>query len=130
MKKPIRHFLWYRFPAIAWMTAIFVQSSISYLTVPDMGFSAQDKIAHGVEYAILGWLLTRALLVQRQARNAIWLAMVIACCYGVTDEIHQGFVPGRYADVGDIIADCVGAIFVAGIYSLRRKSPLINEAKK
>jgi len=125
MKKRLRHFLWYSFPAIAWMMAIFAQSSIPYLSVPDMGFSAQDKIAHGIEYAILGWLLTRAFHSQRRAcikKNAIWLALVVACVYGITDEIHQGLVPGRFADIGDIIADCIGAAFVAAIYFFKKKT--------
>jgi VanZ family protein len=29
--------------------------------------------------------------------------------YGITDEIHQYYVPGRVASIGDIAADCIGA---------------------
>ncbi len=123
--KSFPHFLRYQFPALAWMTIIFIQSSISYLEVPDIGFSAQDKAIHIVVYAILGWLLIRALLFQSHEKirkNAIWIALVIGCFYGMTDEIHQAFVPGRFADAGDLIADFLGVFSISGLYFYRKKT--------
>jgi len=133
MIKNFKQFLWFQFPAIAWMAAIFIQSSISYLNVPDLGFSAQDKLAHAIEYAILGWLLIRALLFQQNLKirkNALRIALVIGSCYGISDEIHQAFVPGRSGDVGDIIADILGVFIVAGFYFIRKKFANVDVAKK
>jgi VanZ family protein len=36
--------------------------------------------------------------------------LVFATLYGLTDEWHQSFVPGRSAAVADALADMVGAI--------------------
>jgi len=36
-------------------------------------------------------------------------AFVITVLYGVSDEFHQSFVPGRTPDVADVAADAAGA---------------------
>jgi len=42
------------------------------------------------------------------------VGVLIAAAYGATDELHQYFVPGRQADVADLLADAIGAIAAAG----------------
>jgi VanZ family protein len=39
----------------------------------------------------------------------VLLTIVCATAYGVSDEFHQRFVPGRTADVRDVAADAIGA---------------------
>lgn len=40
----------------------------------------------------------------------LWFGSVIFCSlYGVSDEYHQSFVPGRLAETGDWLADTLGA---------------------
>ncbi len=42
--------------------------------------------------------------------------VIIFCSfYGVFDEWHQSFVPGRNSDVFDWLADTMGGVFAAGI---------------
>ena len=115
----VKHFLWFQFPAIAWAIAIFVQSSLSYIQAPDLGFNFQDKVAHIVEYAIFGFFIRRALVFQNNEfiqKYANHLTLLIGSLYAVSDEIHQAFVPGRHADVGDVIADILGIILVLAVY--------------
>jgi VanZ family protein len=57
--------------------------------------------------------------------RAVWpsrrwavLAVGLASLYGVSDEVHQAFVPGRNADVFDWVADTTGALLAAGIIHL------------
>jgi VanZ family protein len=40
----------------------------------------------------------------------VWLATSIASLYGISDEFHQSFVPGRTPDVVDWLADTSGAL--------------------
>ena len=113
-----KHFLLYQFPAISWATIIFIQSSLSSIPTPDLGFDFQDKFLHAIVYGILGFLLLRALIFQNNrviSRYAAVLTILIGGFYAMTDEIHQSFVPGRYADFDDGIADIIGILTVVFI---------------
>jgi len=102
------------------MVVIFVLSAQS--TLPDLsgGHGDLQSIAgHVIAYAVLGVLWERALSdagrTRRSAptrsgptRAAGW-AFLIAAIYGLTDEYHQSFVPGRNADVFDLATDAVAA---------------------
>jgi VanZ family protein len=72
--------------------------------------AAIRKLAHFTEYAIFGWLIARALRDARgwQLHHAL-MAVVLAGTYAVSDELHQVFVPGRTAAVGDVLIDTLGA---------------------
>ncbi|MDZ7333064.1 MAG: VanZ family protein [candidate division KSB1 bacterium] len=112
-------FLWFQGPAIAWALAIFIQSSISYLNAPDLGFDWQDKFYHALEYAILALLVRRALIYQPNfavQHHANWWTIAIASFYAISDEIHQYFVPGRSADLSDVAADIIGSTLVVSFY--------------
>ncbi len=86
--------------AFFYMAAIFALSS---LPGNEVGLpSPLDKLAHLVEYALLGFLLGRG-----TGRAA--LAFAVAALYGATDELHQAFVPGREASLFDWFADVLGA---------------------
>jgi VanZ family protein len=37
-------------------------------------------------------------------------AIFVTVAYGASDEWHQAFVPGRHADLADLVADAAGAI--------------------
>ena len=90
------------------MAFIFYGSSQPDLQLPP-GFL--DKPAHFLAYAPLGFLFVRALsggLPARVSTPTAFLAVALTTGYGVTDEIHQMFVPGRYADWTDLIADAIG----------------------
>lgn len=67
-------------------------------------------VAHFVEFGALAvafyWGLRRQWPDEARALLYAWLATVL---YGVTDEWHQSFVPGRYPDVRDILTDAAGA---------------------
>lgn len=71
-----------------------------------------DKVLHGVEYAVFAALCYRAIQGDGLASwrpYAIPSAIVLASLYGMSDEIHQAFVPFRDSSVYDWVADTVGA---------------------
>jgi VanZ family protein len=72
---------------------------------------------HVPAYAGLSFLMWRGLSGRRRAAL---LAALLATAYGVTDELHQMFVPGRMASVTDGLANALGAFAVAGWAALRR----------
>jgi len=85
-----------------------------------------DKLAHGLEYGILGILLFRAFQHTNHRMDSISLAIICAVAFGLSDELHQWFVPHRQADIWDLLADTIGAagfilawVLVTKAYNLR-----------
>jgi VanZ family protein len=99
-------------PALLWAALLFFLSSRSQIPAPRV--IGIDKVGHACVYGVLCWLLARAL---PPAADPKW-AVVLASLYGVSDEIHQAFVPGRSADPFDWAADTLGALAV--LYLLHR----------
>jgi VanZ family protein len=92
------------------MALIWFLSSRAITTIPFPLFPHADKLIHFIEFAILGALMTKGL------GTRLWLAaFTLSCLYGVVDEFHQSFVPGRSCSVGDVLSDFSG-IFVACLY--------------
>lgn len=102
-------------PVWAAMALIFAASALS--RVPSAARAIDDGIWHGLGYGVLAALLLRAFAAARweavTGRTAL-LATAVATLYGVTDELHQWFVPGRTAEWSDLVADAAGAAVVCG----------------
>ena len=95
-------------PVAAYAGAIFVLSHQSQLPAPPGG----DKLAHFVTFAGLAVLSVRALYygtVWPQS-TVILGAALFTTLYGMFDELHQSFVPGRSAAIEDAVADAAGAL--------------------
>jgi VanZ family protein len=103
-------------PALAWMGLIFWLSSQPSLPSAIFLFDGIDKVFHAGAYGVLGALLSLAL--GATTGRAASLAVVIASLYGVSDELHQYFVPGRSCDVFDWMADTGGAAVVVGMLAV------------
>lgn len=103
-------------PAVAWALTLFLLSAQPQLPHPPAGFT--DKHSHAVAYGLLA-LASLHGLVQGQWRRvdarAATLAVLLAVAYGVSDEWHQSFVPGRSSDLADVLADALGAATAAGL---------------
>ncbi len=110
-------FVRYWVPVLAYAAVIFALSSLSRPeeVMPSMLEEVGDKTLHALEYGLLGILCYRALCRAAgdwAAAHALPLAIVAALMYGMTDEIHQAFVPRREADFWDLVADGAGAILL------------------
>lgn len=106
--------------ALAWAAVLGYMAAIFYLShqpsVPiPMKFPVQDKVLHFIAYFLLAGLLTHAFL-SGGIKKRFLLAFLVAAAYGITDEFHQSFVPGREASIWDWIADAAGAWFGAYTY--------------
>jgi VanZ family protein len=101
--------------AAAYCGAIFYLSSLAN-PLPELTAHVWDKLLHLSEYSALGFLLAIALGVWDNPTK-VWpvgIAILLGCLYGVSDEMHQSFVPGRDAEVGDVVADACGSAVGAG----------------
>ncbi len=108
----MKHIRFWTTCAILYAIAIFIGSAIPGPNLPEAVQEVSDKILHGTEYGIFGFIVYRALAGQRRwpaiARHAVVGACIAVCLYGASDEVHQWFVPGRIADVLDWLADTAG----------------------
>lgn len=105
----MRRAKWLWTPVAAYMAFIFALSSMAQ---PPAVAQGSDKNLHALLYAGFAVVLARALAGgwRRPVTLAVVAAtIVMATAYGVTDEIHQYFVPPRTADVRDVMADALGA---------------------
>lgn len=103
-------------PPVLWAAVLFVASSGSNTGPVDLG-DGRDKLAHFVAYAVLGLLLARA-----QALSGLrpWVAVALGVAYAASDELHQSFVPGRSAEIADLVADALGVMAAVTLYNARR----------
>ncbi|HII14898.1 MAG TPA: VanZ family protein [Nanoarchaeota archaeon] len=115
-----RSFYLYAMPVLLYTAAIFYFSSMPNPPSAGMAFLLLDKLEHAFEYFILAMLLLRA-LKHYIVKHPYVLSVAITALYGVSDEIHQLFVPGRVFSVYDIIADAVGASVILVFYVLEKK---------
>lgn len=72
---------------------------------------------HFTAYALLGALFLRAFnttRIKHHLKLIIMLSVLLSSLYGISDEIHQSFVPFRIADYRDVLADIFGSI--VGVY--------------
>jgi len=111
----------YWLPVLLYAGFIFVQSSQSRPAGPSLWLLRLlgDKPLHAIEYGILGLLCYRAFrhaAGARAARSALLLAILASTGYGVTDEIHQAFVPLREPDAWDVLADLLGSALGASAW--------------
>jgi VanZ family protein len=104
----------FRILPLIYMALVWIQSSFAadhFVKLPDSTLDQNIKESlHLIEFAILYVLLVLAFLTRRSGFtnyvNAV--CALLAALWGVTDEIHQSFVPYRSASLFDFVKDMIG----------------------
>jgi VanZ family protein len=104
-------------PALVWAATIFVLSSLPGSAYPATNLWNADKLVHVALYGLLGGLCARGFAsgAGRGAWAVLGLAALVSTLYGVSDELHQWFVPGRNCDWHDAVADAAGSLVGAAV---------------
>lgn len=108
---------------VGYCALIFVLSAQSDLQPPRV--LPSDKLAHLLEYAVLAWLWVRAVRSswpEWTTTAVLFSTLLFAGIYGLSDEWHQYYVPGRQADLHDVLADAVGGVLGGISYFLWQRS--------
>jgi hypothetical protein len=112
--------------ALAYMAGIFVLSGTPgrHLAALGLPFDA-FQLLHVPLYAGLASVTLLALEGPALARMAV--TVVVCMGYGLSDEWHQSFVPGRYFSVADLEADAIGvALGIALFEGFRGGTPALQ----
>lgn len=111
-----RAFLW--LPVIVWMGVIFGFSFVSRKNMPGLS-SYPDLLGHALLYAVLGLFVKRALRKGHPFLSpaaCITFSVLFCVLYGITDELHQAFVPSRSAELSDLVHDAIGGLIGSLLY--------------
>lgn len=88
--------------------------------------AVNDKVAHLAYFTLTGLFAARAGLAGHgwSARRTAAAVVLGALAWGVLDEFHQSFTPGRAVEAGDVAADVAGASLGLGaaLVVLRRRA--------
>jgi VanZ family protein len=120
-----KNFIRYWLPVISWAVLIFALSSVSRFPEQLEPVFRVDKLAHTIEYAILGFLWARAFGNSSESKlkkNFRILAIICVILYGISDEWHQSFVAYRTADIADLMFDTLGGIIGQMFYKIKFKT--------
>jgi VanZ family protein len=98
-------------PALGLMGAIFVFSSLPAAAIPSWEGDLElivKKGGHMVGYGLLAIAFHRG--IGGPSPRGWILAWTFTILYGVSDELHQGFVPGRMSSMLDVGIDGLGGL--------------------
>jgi len=100
--------------ALGWAGVIFYLSSQPGIDTPLL-FPGQDKLFHLIAFGLLGFLLMGSMKTTRSGYRTmhVWIVVGLVALYGVLDEFHQYFVPGRSVEFNDALADAAGGLLGA-----------------
>lgn len=109
-------------PSVAWVLVLYTASAQASIPSPSR-WGLTDKQVHFAVYAVLGGTLAWGWWRSRRAVPH-WVAVGAGLLYGVLDEVHQAFVPGRSPEMGDVLADWAGVIvgYALSLVVIRRWS--------
>lgn len=111
----------YKIPAILYSLLIFGISSIPQTKIPRLDILNFDKLNHLIEYTFYAMTLFLAFSTAKSEKVVIYaglLTILTGLLFGISDEIHQIFVPGREFSMYDYAADTCGILL--GIFLYRK----------
>lgn len=109
-------------PLVLASATIFYVSHQPNIKLPDLDFNFLDKVLHLIAYFIYGVAtICAALVIFQKNRTRIIATLLFANIFAISDEFHQSFVPGRFFDVGDWIADSLGILLAIAMLSVVNK---------
>lgn len=101
-------------PLLSYWLLIFILTSIPGRSLPKDFLILSDKIKHFGAYLVLSFLLNFAFHLQSKysvlRKYSVVYTLLVISFYGLFDEIHQIFIPGRYFEWFDFLADLIGGI--------------------
>lgn len=117
-------------PMICVMGTIFFLSHKTgeEVTLPEI--AGIDLAAHFTIYALLACAVLFAWtdnFKRMYPLKTIVYTVLFCFLYGISDEFHQSFIPGRFVSLLDVVADTVGPVLVCSLWWLRGKKLIVSK---
>ncbi|WP_342304748.1 VanZ family protein [Methanolobus sp. ZRKC5] len=110
----------FKIPIMYELATLFKSLGLDFIVdIAEYAYSNMDKVAHMFLYFGLGILLH---LTFKNSDNTILskyaaiFAVLLGVIYGISDEFHQSFVPGRTSSLHDLLADGIGVTIAQMIF--------------
>ena len=98
--------------------SIFIASGSQHLATPNIYITySPDKLLHFLIFGLLATVILRTRKLKQLRLRDLIISVIIVSVYGIFDEVRQSFTPGRSVEIGDWIADTVGASVAVILYS-------------
>jgi len=110
-----------RYDKVPWIATFVIGITIFYISSLEFGTSSTGtgnlSIVYHVGIFFIFSLLFLISVVKREKIFLIPLVIIISIIYGILDELHQFFVPGRYSSFFDIILNIMGITMASSLYT-------------
>jgi hypothetical protein len=105
---------------VSWIVVAIIAIAIFYISSLTFGkggggFGWMTVAYHFLAFFSLAFFLLPS-IVKGKNKGMILVAIIIAIMYGVSDEFHQLFVPGRSCNFPDVMVDSCGILLAGLIY--------------
>jgi len=115
-----------KYSKLSWAITIFGAIMIFYISsmtfVPGTGTITPNAIVyHLVAFFLLAIFLLMSSLKGKMNYRIFLISFILLILYGILDELHQFFVPGRFCSLFDMSMDSIGILLAFGIYLIRLK---------
>ncbi len=96
---------------------IFYVSSLTFKPTSVGGIALETTIYHFYTFFFLSIFLLISLTRGKfKNKNLIFISIILAILYGVSDEVHQLFVIGRVCAISDVLIDSIGVLLAGYLY--------------
>ncbi len=108
---------------VAWLAVVLIGVGIFVISaIPEYGggYGGGGSLAiyyHFGAFFFFAFFLMIACVRGRDKKYFVFVILV-SVLYGVLDEVHQFFVPGRACSFGDVLIDSVGVLVAFVVYFL------------
>lgn len=100
---------------LALAVLIFYVSSLTAKETSGSGTGINAIVYHLIVFFLLGFFLFIS-VVRGRNKGLMIPATLLLMSYGILDELHQYFVPGRTSTFSDVVLDSVGIMFAFIFY--------------
>jgi len=111
-------------PKTSWLITIIIAIIIFYLSSNTLPIGSTQTtnifsiLYHFFAFFFFATFLLISLVQGKINKPLLIIGIILAILYGISDEFHQSFVPGRQSSIKDVLTNTAGILLSGTIYSI------------